>query len=70
MFDMTVSQIKIANFGREMMNFSANNYGSAPLEILNAMSRVGEQLAETASLKNLSPADHMLLRYAKKLMGK
>jgi hypothetical protein len=69
MFDMTASQVKIAAFGRAMMDFSAKNYGAAPLEILNAMSRVGEEIAESASLKNLSATDHMLLRYSKKLMS-
>lgn len=70
MFDMTAKEICIANFGRAMMNFSKENYGVVSLEILNAMSDLGERLAETASLKNLSAADHMLIRFTKQLMAK
>ena len=39
-----------------------------PLEILNAFSRVGEEMAETGSMKDLLPVDMQVVKYAKKVM--
>lgn len=69
-FEQTVTQRTIANFGRKMMTASESGeyLDRVPLEIMNAFSRVGEEMAETGSLKKLTKADHMVIRYAKNLL--
>jgi len=67
-FEMTPAQRTISNFGRRMMQYSEDNGATVPLEILNAFSRIGEELAETASVKNLTAADKMVIKYAKKVV--
>ena len=70
-FEQTQPQREVANFGRKMMwaSESGEYLDTVPLEIINAFSRVGEELAETASTKRLTKADHMVIRYAKNLLG-
>ena len=47
-FEQTVKQRKIAAFGRKMMSFSEDGLNmNVPLEILNAFSRIGEEMALT-----------------------
>lgn len=67
-FEMTARQKTISNFGRRMMQISEENLTNIPLEICNAMSRIGEELAETAQVKNLTNEDRMVILYTKKLM--
>ena len=70
-FEQTQAQVEISTFGRKMMwaSESGDYLDTVPLEIMNAFSRVGEQLAETASTKRLTKADHMVIKYAKRLLG-
>ena len=70
-FEQTQAQVKISNFGRKMMwaSESGEYLDTVPLEIMNAFSRIGEELAETASTKRLTKADHMVIKYAKRLLG-
>jgi hypothetical protein len=63
-FEMTPKQKQISSFGRKMMTFSENGNQSIPLEILNAFSRVGEHLAEKATIKGLSDADKQVVHFA------
>lgn len=67
-FEMSARQKTISNFGRRMMQISEDNLTNIPLEICNAMSRIGEELAETAQVKNLTKEDKMVIQYTKKLM--
>lgn len=67
-FEMSARQKTISNFGRRMMQISEDNLTNIPLEICNAMSRVGEELAETAQVKNLTNEDKMVIQYTKQLM--
>ena len=69
-FEQTVTQRTIAAFGRKMMwaSESGEYLDRVPLEIINAFSRVGEELAETASTKRLSSTDYKVIRYAKALL--
>jgi hypothetical protein len=67
-FEMSSRQKTISNFGRRMMQISEDNLTNIPLEICNAMSRIGEELAETAQVKNLTNEDKMVIQYTKKLM--
>ena len=67
-FEMSARQKTISNFGRRMMQISEDNLTNIPLEICNAMSRIGEELAETAQVKNLTNEDKMVIQYTKKLM--
>ena len=70
-FEMTARQKTISNFGRRMMQFSQETSPKdVPLEILNAMSRIGEELAETCEVKNLSKTDVQVIKYAKKVLMK
>jgi hypothetical protein len=41
---------------------------NVPLEILNAFSRIGEEMAETGSMKNLLPVDIQVIKYARKVL--
>ena len=70
-FEQTQAQVEISTFGRKMMwaSESGDYLDTVPLEIMNAFSRVGEELAETASTKRLTKADHMVIKYAKRLLG-
>jgi hypothetical protein len=70
-FEQTHDQVEISTFGRKMMwaSESGEYLDTVPLEIINAFSRVGEELAETASTKRLTKADHMVIKYAKRLLG-
>lgn len=68
-FEQTVRQRNIAAFGRQMMNFSESGLNmNVPLEILNAFSRIGEEMAETGSMKNLLPVDLQVIKYARKVL--
>lgn len=67
-FEMSARQKAISNFGRRMMQISEDNLSNIPLEICNAMSRIGEELAETAQVKDLTKADKMVIQYTKQLM--
>jgi hypothetical protein len=68
-FEQTNQQQIIAAFGRKMINFSESGLNMhVPLEILNAFSRVGEEMAETGSMKDLLPVDMQVVKYAKKVM--
>lgn len=69
-FEQTAAQKIVSAFGRKMMWASeSGEYMNIPLPILNSFSDVGEHLAETASMKGLSEAQLMTVRYAKKLIG-
>jgi len=68
-FEQSQQQRVIASFGRKMMQFSESGINmNVPLEILNAFSRVGEEMAETGSMKKLTTADLMVVKYARKVM--
>ena len=69
-FEVTETQKQVANLGRKMMEYSENYKDSdIPLEILNAMSRVGENLAENAYDKvKLDDIDKMVVKYARKML--
>lgn len=68
-FENTPREKIIAAFGRRMMNFSESGVNmTVPLEILNAFSRIGEEMAETGSMKNLNDADIKVIKYAKRVM--
>ena len=69
-FEVTETQKQVANLGRKMMEYSENYLNSdVPLEILNAMSRVGENLAENAYDKvKLDDIDKMVVKYARKML--
>lgn len=68
-FEMSEKQKVIASFGRKMIAFQEKGgNGKTPLEILNAFSRIGEEMAETASMKNLSDTDKMVVKYARSVM--
>lgn len=66
-YDLTPTQLSIVNFGRRMMDLAER--GDIDLTIVNALCRVGDQLANTASTDHLTEADKMVIRFAKKLMG-
>jgi|TARA_B110000908_G_C10157754_1_gene404472 hypothetical protein len=69
-FEVTDTQKQVANLGRKMMEYSENYKDSdIPLEILNAMSRVGENLAENAYDKvKLDEIDTMVVKYARRVL--
>lgn len=69
-FEINASDKADASFGRKMMAFSEDHRsGIVPLEILNAMSRVGENLAETPIEKlKLSRVDNMVIKYARRVL--
>ena len=68
-FEQTQKQRRIAAFGRKMMEFSeSGNNMKVPLEILNAFSRVGEEMVETGTMKNLLPVDIQVIKYARKVL--
>ena len=67
-FEMSARQKTISNFGRRMMQISEDNLTNIPLEICNAMSRIGEELAETAQVKDLTKEDKMVIQYTKQLI--
>lgn len=68
-FEQTKRQRAVASFGRQMINFSENGLNmNVPLEILNAFSRIGEEMAETGSMKNLLPVDIEVIKYARKVL--
>jgi hypothetical protein len=59
-----------ANFGRQMMDWSEDcRSGDIAVEILNAMSRVGEYIAETSPENRvLSKIDTMVIDYARNVL--
>lgn len=59
---MTPAQYTIANFGRTMMEMAAVEKNDM---LSNNLARVGERLAEKASLKGLTDLDHQIIRFAK-----
>jgi len=67
-FEVTDLQLEVATLGRKMMAYAETN-SEVPLEILNAFSRIGENLAEntTANIK-LSEVDKMVVKYARKMI--
>lgn len=68
-FEQSAKQKMVASFGRAMMHFSESGLNmNVPLEILNAFSRIGEEMAETGSMKKLTPADLMVVKYARKVL--
>ena len=68
-FEQNAKQRRIAAFGRKMMSFSEDGLNmNVPLEILNAFSRIGEEMAETGSMKNLLPVDIQVIKYARKVL--
>ena len=69
-FDVSDTQREVAKLGRRMMQYSEEFKDSdTPVEILNAFSRVGENLAENASDKmSLSDLDKMVVKYARKVL--
>jgi len=58
---MTMQQRIVCNFGRKMMDLAALETNDT---IANALARVGERLAETASIDGLTDVDHKIIRYA------
>lgn len=68
-FETLQDQKDISKFGRRMVHFSESGINmNVPIEILNAMTRVGDLMAETGSLSKLSKTDKMVVKYAKKVM--
>lgn len=68
-FEQTPQQRIIASFGRKMMWASeSGEYMNIPLEILNQFSRIGEEMAETGSMKNLTSLDKQVIKYAKNVI--
>jgi len=68
-FETHEDQKQICSFGRKMVQFSESGINmTVPLEILNAMTRVGDIMAETGTLKKLSKTDKLVVKYAKKVM--
>jgi hypothetical protein len=69
-FEVSDTQREVAKLGRRMMQYSEEFKDSdTPVEILNAFSRVGENLAENASDKmSLSDLDKMVVKYARKVL--
>lgn len=63
---MTDRQRFISDFGRKMMYLAATEKNDT---LSNAFARVGEELAEEASMKRLSELDHRIIRFAKTRMG-
>jgi hypothetical protein len=62
---MTDRQRFISDFGRKMMYLAATEKNDT---LSNAFARVGEELAEEASMKCLSELDHQIVRFAKTRM--
>jgi len=58
---MTTEQKVLASFGRQMMELAMVEKNDM---IANALSRVGEHLAERASVDGLEPVDHKVIAYA------
>ena len=69
-FQVSDTKREVAKLGRRMMQYSEEFKDSdTPVEILNAFSRVGENLAENASDKmSLSDLDKMVVKYARKVL--
>ena len=69
-FEVSDTQREVAKLGRRMMQYSEEFKDSdTPVEILNAFSRVCENLAENASDKmSLSDLDKMVVKYARKVL--
>ena len=69
-FEVSDTQREVAKLGRRIMQYSEEFKDSdTPVEILNAFSRVGENLAENASDKmSLSDLDKMVVKYARKVL--
>lgn len=63
---MTDHQRFIADFGRKMMTLASTENNNV---ISNAFARVGEQLAEKASMKGLTALDYKVVGFAKARMG-
>ena len=59
---MTDRQRFISDFGRKMMALAATEKNDM---LSNAFARVGEFIAEEASMKRLSELDHQIVRFAK-----
>ena len=62
---MTDRQRFISDFGRKMMFLAATEKEDV---ISNAFARVGEELAEKASMKGLTALDHDIVRLARTRM--
>lgn len=62
---MTERQRFISDFGRKMMSLAATEQNDM---LSNAFARVGEFIAEEASMKRLSELDHQIVRFAKTRM--
>jgi len=60
--NMTDRQRFIADFGRKMMFLAATEKEDV---LSNAFARVGELLAENASMKGLTALDHEVVRFAR-----
>jgi hypothetical protein len=68
-FEMTDKQRLISAFGRKMVDFQeAGGNSKTPIAILNDFSRVGELMADTASMKRLDARDLMVVKYARMVM--
>jgi len=61
---MTEQQRYIAAFGRKMMDLARHHDND---KISNELSRVGNQLAEKASLKDLTELDKKVIQFAKQI---
>lgn len=62
---MTDRQRFISDFGRKMMFLAATEKNDV---LSNAFARVGEELAERASMKGLTALDHDIIRFARTRM--
>lgn len=62
---MTDRQRFISDFGRKMMFLAATEKNDV---LSNAFARVGEELAEKASMKGLTALDHDVVRFARTRM--
>ena len=65
-FEMSDAQVEISQFGRKMIDYAEKYNNEVPLEILNAITRVGSKLAEKASISQLSEVDLAVAKYAYK----
>lgn len=62
---MTNNQVRIADFGRRMMDLAAVHQND---QISNELSRIGNRLAETASLDGLTELEKKVIRYARQII--
>lgn len=62
---MTDRQRFISDFGRKMMFLAATEKNDV---LSNAFARVGEELAEKASMKGLTALDHDIVHFARTRM--